>query len=95
MGSTSDIVDAFALAFGLLMVFLPSLIGGLVRPQANEGRAKWSVILGLIAVGVTVPFSPKVAYLPGFVVALLAYLLLGRFTAKDAVKSKEDLAGKD
>jgi Na+/proline symporter len=69
-----DIVDAFALAFGLLMVFLPALIGGLLRDKPEESDARWSAILGLLAVIVAIPFGFKVAYLPGFLVATLTYL---------------------
>lgn len=74
-----NIVDAFALAFGLLIVFVPALIGGLVRKQPNEFAARWSTILGLLAVFLTVPFDAKAAYLPGIAISALTYFILCRF----------------
>ena len=74
-----DIVDAFAMAFGLLMVFLPALIGGLLSDEPKENAAKWSAVLGLVAVVASVfLLNSKTAFLPGCVVAPVSYLVLQR-----------------
>lgn len=79
-----DIVDAFATAFGLLAVFLPALIGGLVRADAKERDARFSIISGLLVVIAVVPFAPKAAYLPGVVVATCVYLIMRNISGKRA-----------
>jgi solute:Na+ symporter, SSS family len=73
-----DIVDAFALAFGLLMVFLPAMIGGLLSDRPDERRARGSVVSGLVALLVFSLFSPTTAYLAGIVCATFTYLFFWR-----------------
>jgi len=70
-----DIIDLFASAFGILMVFLPPFVGGLVRKKPGTKEAWWSVCAGLAVFLPLVIFIPKEAFLVGFTVSLIAYLV--------------------
>ena len=73
-----DIVDLFAAAYGILIVFLPALIGGIARKDPREMEARWSAILGLVTVVPLLFVIPTEAFLPGIVVSTATYLLLAR-----------------
>jgi len=73
-----DIIDLFASAFGILMVFLPSFVGGLVRKTPGVKECWWSVSFGLAVFLPLVIFIPKEAFLYGFLTSLIAYLVGAR-----------------
>jgi solute:Na+ symporter, SSS family len=69
-----DIVDIFATAFGVLITFLPAIIGALSRQRYSSKEALWSVWLGLGTVLVLTPYSPTQAFIPAAAVSTIAYL---------------------
>jgi solute:Na+ symporter, SSS family len=85
-----DIVSIFASAFGILMVFLPALVGGLFRSYPGELEARWSIIGGLVVViSLTLSF-PSEAFLPGIVVSTLIYVFIAKKGQREAPPRASD-----
>ncbi len=71
-----DIIDLFASAFAVLMVFLPGMIGGLVRKEPGYRECWWSVATGLGVIVACTPFMPRQAFAPALLTSLVAYLAI-------------------
>lgn len=69
-----DMLDLFASAFAILMVFLPCVVAALVRKHPGEAEARASVAGGLLATLLVMPFLPRQAFAPGVLVSVLLYL---------------------
>jgi SSS family solute:Na+ symporter len=83
-----DIVDIFASSFGVLGVFLPSVIGAFVRKNATEVESYWSIGIGLLVVLPLTFVVPKEAFLPGVLSAGGAYWLAINFSKKQLLPPK-------
>jgi len=70
-----DIIDLFASAFGMLLVFLPSFVGAFVRKSPAVRECWWSIGIGLLVVVPVSLVRPEEAYLPGLVASLIGYFL--------------------
>lgn len=68
-----NIVDLFASAFGILLVFLPSFLGGFLRKTTTQLECYLSICAGLIVVIPLTFFFPKEAFLPGLLSSILGY----------------------
>jgi SSS family solute:Na+ symporter len=75
-----DIVDLFASAFGLLIAFVPGLVGGLLKSTPPQKAALWSSVVGVATVFLLTFFVPREAFLPGIALATLTYLILSRMS---------------
>lgn len=72
-----SIVGAFAFAFGVLMVFLPAIGAGLSTDVPDELSAKWSSVIGMIALLIgAVIFGAKYAWIPGLSSSVVAYFVI-------------------
>jgi len=73
---TADMVDLFTQAFGVLLVFLPAVAGGLVAAEKSEKAARWSIYTGMTAFLPAAAIIPREAFLVGLVVATSVYTVI-------------------
>ncbi len=88
-----DIVSLFASAFGVLMVFLPGVIGGLVRKKPRYPECWWSMAIGLVVVIVLTPFMPREAFAPGLFSSIVTYFVVAWFSKKASLNPKRTHEG--
>jgi len=80
-----DIIVLAIISVQVLLVFAPTLLGGLVWNVKNETAAFWSVLLGFIVTIAVLPFDANKAFIPGLIVSVIVYiapLIYRKFKAK-------------
>lgn len=76
-----DIVELNVVGLSALLVFLPCVIMGLRKTRADVTAGFWSALVGMVAVVATIPFAPKIAFVPGIAFSGITFglvLLLNR-----------------
>ncbi len=71
-----NLVRLQLLGFFTLLVFAPAVVGGFFWKKATSKAAFISILLGFIITMVLVPFMPLMAFVPGFLTALLLFVLI-------------------
>lgn len=75
-----DIVDLLVAAFSLLLIFLPTVLGTFLPAWRRESAAYYGSWAGLLLFGVLFfAWSPKLAFAPAVLVAILVYGAIVRF----------------
>ena len=72
---SGEIIDLFTIAFSLLMVFLPAIIGGIVRQSPANREAIWSIMMGFVVLIVAIPFMTNEAFLPASLISVITYYI--------------------
>lgn len=70
-----DIVLMAIVSVQVLLIFAPALLGGLIWKVTNQKAAFWSILLGFVTTLVVLPFDENMAFIPGLLVATIAYVL--------------------
>jgi solute:Na+ symporter, SSS family len=71
----NDIIALALISTQILLIFAPALLGGLVWNVNNEKSAFWSISLGTAVTLVTMIFDMNMAFVPGVLVAIVAYVI--------------------
>lgn len=77
-----DIVILTVVSAQILLIFTPSLLGGLIWNNNNEKAAFWSIILGFIITLSMIPINPNMAFIPGLLVSCISYILIALLKKK-------------
>jgi SSS family solute:Na+ symporter len=75
---SSDIIELFSVAFGILMVFLPAIFGAMFRKEPKENEALWSIYIGLGVFFISFWFFPKEAFIPSVLASIITYEIVKR-----------------
>ncbi len=70
-----DIVVLAIISVQVLLIFSPSLIGGLVWNIKNKNAAFWSITSGFIVSLLVFPFNHNMAFIPGVIISIIVYLI--------------------
>jgi solute:Na+ symporter, SSS family len=70
-----DIIALAIISTQILLIFAPALLGGLVWNIKNEKSAFWSISLGLLVTLLAMIFDTDMAFVPGVLVAIIAYAI--------------------
>lgn len=81
-----NIVDLNIGGISTLLVFLPALLAGILKPQINQRAGIVSILFGVIVVGLIFPFTPKTAFLPGFLTSLIIFSFISIINKKKKLK---------
>lgn len=68
-------------SFFTLMVLIPSVLGGFFWKRATSKAAAVSVGAGAIVTWGLLPFLPQMAFMPGFLVSLLSFIIVSFLTS--------------
>lgn len=82
-----NIVQLSILAASTALVFIPSIIGGLFWKRTTPTAAIVSLLASIIVLYALVPFAPKIAFLPSFLVGTILLIIISFFT-KQATHSQ-------
>ena len=63
------------ISFGVIFIFAPALLGGLVWRVKNEKSAYWSILLGFLATLIVLPINMNLAFIPGLLIAIIIYII--------------------
>jgi solute:Na+ symporter, SSS family len=69
-----DILTLSVVALFLLLVLLPGVIGGFFWKRATSQAALWSIVGGILANAIALPFGPETAFVPGFLVSVILFV---------------------
>jgi solute:Na+ symporter, SSS family len=72
----ADIVTLSIVALFMLLVMLPSALGGFFWPRSTATAAFWSILVGLVGTGVALPVMPESAFVPGFLASLIVFVVV-------------------
>ena len=75
-----DIVDVAIGAVSFQVVIVPAVLGLFFWKRATGKAAFWSMLLGALVIVFTLPFLTDQAFLPGFLVSIIAFVLISLFT---------------
>ncbi len=75
-----DILTLSTTALFMLLVFLPAIFGGFFWKRATATASFFSVLLGFICALFLLPKMPTTAFVPGFLVSLITFIMLSFFT---------------
>jgi hypothetical protein len=64
------------------MVFLPGIVGGIVRRRPGYRECWWSMAVGLSVMILLTPMMPREAFAPALFASILVYLLVAWFSRK-------------
>ena len=76
-----DIIELFSIAFGILMVFLPTIFVALFRKTPQNMESFLSILLGLTAFCVGVFYFPKEAFVLSLIVSAFVYFFVYIFVS--------------
>lgn len=83
------IQDLVALAVNslfVLLVLLPSVLGGFFWRRSTAAAAGWSMLSGIAVVALLTPNYPNEAFAPGFVVSAIVFIIVSLITKHDAIE---------
>lgn len=75
-----DLVTLSVNGMFMLLVLLPAIVGGFVWRRATATAALLSVVLGILAVAVFLVVDASIAFVPGFLVSLIAFVVCSLMT---------------
>jgi len=81
-----DVLRLAVSAAQMISILAPAIISVLILKKSNEKGAFWGILGGFVALVVALPFIPDFAFLPGFIVAILAMIF---FSLKEALLEKK------
>lgn len=64
----------------MLLILVPSIIGGFFWKKATEKGALYSIISGLITLLLVFFYKPETAFVPAFLVSIITFVLVSLFT---------------
>jgi SSS family solute:Na+ symporter len=73
-----NIIDIFVTGFGVLFIFFPMVLHALFSEKINFSAARISSSVGFIIYLVLIWFIPREAFLPGFLVSIILFLIIKR-----------------
>lgn len=76
----------------ILLVLAPSIVGGFIWKRANARASFWSILLGFLVVVGVFPFYPQLAFIPGFLVSLIVFVVLS-YMVQHSETEKVELLG--
>lgn len=76
-----DILTLSTTALLMLLVFLPAIFGGFFWKRATATASFYSILLGFICALFLLPKMPTTAFVPGFLVSLIMFVVLSFFTS--------------
>ena len=82
-----DVLRLGLIANFILLVLAPSIIAGFVWKRANAKASFWSILIGFLVTVALLPFLPKLAFIPGFLVSLIVFVVLS-YTGEHAMTEK-------
>lgn len=80
-----NVITLAIISTQILLIFAPALLGGLIWNVQNEKSAFWSIFLGLVITLFVMIFNTNMAFIPGVVVAIIAYMFPILFSRKQQV----------
>ncbi len=75
-----NIIDLFATGFGVLFVFFPIVLHALFSRKTNFSAALISSSVGFLVYLVLIWFMPREAFLPGFLLSIILFVIINRKT---------------
>ncbi|MEO6325208.1 MAG: sodium:solute symporter family protein [Thermoanaerobaculia bacterium] len=75
-----DIITLSILALFLLLVFLPAVIGGFYWRRSTATGAFWSIVAGLVGTFGALPYLKTNAFVPGFLLCTLVFVVVSKLT---------------
>ena len=75
-----DLVTLSVNSLFLLLVLVPSIIGGFFWRQGTSQAAVSSIFAGMIVTGVFLALDPTTAFVPGFVSSAVTYVIVSLMT---------------
>jgi Na+/proline symporter len=75
-----DIVQLQLIGAFTLLIFAPSVIGGLIWKKTTSKASFLSVMSGFLVTIILIPTLPKTAFIPGFLVSLITLIIVSYLT---------------
>jgi len=63
-------------ALFMLLILIPSVVGGFFWKRATASSALYSIVCGIIIMALFFAFDPETAFVPGFVASLLSFIII-------------------
>lgn len=73
-----NIIDIFATGFGVLFIFFPIVLHALFSKKINFSAARISSSVGFLVYLVLIWFIPREAFLPGFLLSIILFVIINR-----------------
>jgi SSS family solute:Na+ symporter len=78
-----DIITLSILALFLLLIFLPSVVGGFFWRRSTAKASLASILVGLISTLCALPYMPNTAFVPGFLLSVIVFVVTSLTTQHD------------
>ncbi|WP_205632814.1 sodium:solute symporter family protein [Chlorobaculum limnaeum] len=88
-----DIVVLSVNAMFMLLILLPSVIGGFFWKRANAKAAFASIIVGFMVMLGFLSYNPNTAFVPGFVASMLVFIFVSLYADHDISENLEIVNG--
>ncbi len=75
-----DILTLSTIALFMLLVFLPAILGGFFWKRATSTASFFSILLGFLSALIFLPKMPTTAFVPGFVISLIVFIVVSFFS---------------
>jgi solute:Na+ symporter, SSS family len=70
-----DIITLSVAALFVLLILLPSIVGGFFWSRSTNTAAVLSIVAGFVVTVLAYPFMPAVAFIPAFLISSLAFII--------------------
>lgn len=71
-----DLVALSVNSMFMLLILIPSVVGGFFWKKATSKGAFVSIVLGIITMAIFLPWNPEAAFVPGFIASLLSFIII-------------------
>lgn len=90
-----DLVALSVNSLFMLLILIPSVVGGFFWRRATASGAFWSVVLGAIVMFAFFYTQPETAFVPGFLVSLIVFIAVSMFTKHRQTEDLTIISGFD
>jgi SSS family solute:Na+ symporter len=92
LGLALAIPDLIALsvnALFILLILLPAVVGGFFWKRSTAKGSLSSIIIGFAVTLLSLPFVPKVAFVPGFLASLVVFIVVSLLSSHEPSETLE------
>lgn len=81
-----DVVNLAIDAISFLVALVPAVVFGFYWKKATSTAALWSIILGAVTVFIFLFIRPLEAFIPGFFISIITFLVVNYFVSKNKLQ---------
>jgi SSS family solute:Na+ symporter len=90
-----DLITLTVNSLFILLILLPAVVGGFFWRRSTAKGALFSIIIGSAVTLLSLPFLPKVAFVPGFIASLLVFIGVSLSSQHDSSETLDLIAAKN